>query len=138
MSGTLRITLKTGERVFINGAILRADRKVSVELLNDASFLLEQHVMNIDDATTPLRQLYYVTQQILLDPQHAQQRRDAALHVLRFVEQASPTEEVSQRLAELGEIIAKGRAFDALKLIRLMFRLEEHSVETSGERPADR
>ena len=37
---SLRIFLRPGEKVFLNGAVLRADRKVSLEVLNDVSFLL--------------------------------------------------------------------------------------------------
>jgi flagellar protein FlaF len=40
--------------------VLRADRKVSIEILNDATFLLEAHVMKVEDASTPLRQLYFI------------------------------------------------------------------------------
>ena len=45
MKSTLRISLKSGERIFINGAVLRVDRKVAVEFLNDVTFLLENHVL---------------------------------------------------------------------------------------------
>ena len=45
MSQTLRITLKANEKIYINGAVIRADRKVSLELLNDVQFLLENHVL---------------------------------------------------------------------------------------------
>ena len=45
MSGTLKITLKPNEKLYINGAVIRADRKVSLEFLNDVQFLLEAHVL---------------------------------------------------------------------------------------------
>ena len=41
----MNITLRAGERIYINGAVLRVDRKATLELLNDATFLLETHVM---------------------------------------------------------------------------------------------
>ena len=41
----MNITLRAGERFFINGAVIRIDRKASIELLNDVTFLLENHVM---------------------------------------------------------------------------------------------
>ena len=66
----MRISLaRQGERLYINGAVLRVDRKVShSNLLNDATFLLEAHVMNVSDVTTPLRQLYFITQIMLMNP----------------------------------------------------------------------
>lgn len=50
MKSTLRISLKSGERIFVNGAVLRVDRKVAVEFLNDVTFLLENHVLQPEDA----------------------------------------------------------------------------------------
>ena len=52
----MKIGLKAGERLFINGAVIRAERKTNIELLNDAVFLLEAHVLQPEEATTPLRQ----------------------------------------------------------------------------------
>ena len=37
----MHITLRPNEKIYINGAVLKVDRKVSFELLNDAVFLLE-------------------------------------------------------------------------------------------------
>ena len=71
MSKPMQLTLKAGDRVFINGAVLRANRKVTLELLNDATFLLEGHVLQPEETTTPLRQLYFVLQAALMDPQNA-------------------------------------------------------------------
>jgi flagellar biosynthesis repressor protein FlbT len=44
----MNISLRRGERIFINGAVLRVDRKVCLELLNDVTFLLESHVMQAE------------------------------------------------------------------------------------------
>jgi flagellar biosynthesis repressor protein FlbT len=55
----MNITLRAGERFFINGAVIRIDRKATVELLNDVTFLLENHVMQAKDATTLTRQIYF-------------------------------------------------------------------------------
>ncbi len=64
----MHITLRANEKIFINGAVLKVDRKTSIELMNDAVFLLEAHVMLERDATTPLRQLYYIVQLMLMEP----------------------------------------------------------------------
>ena len=64
----MNITLRAGERFFINGAVIRIDRKASIELLNDVTFLLENHVMQAKDATTLTRQIYFAVQIMLMDP----------------------------------------------------------------------
>ena len=68
MTKPFSISLKPGERIFINGAVVRVDRKVSIEFLNDVTFLLEAHVMQPEQTTTPFRQLYFIVQTMLMDP----------------------------------------------------------------------
>ena len=75
MKNTLKISLKPNEKIYINGAVLRVDRKVSIELLNDVQFLLENHVLQAEEASTPLRQLYFIVQVMLMNPQGADQAR---------------------------------------------------------------
>ena len=75
MKNTLSISLKPNEKIFINGAVLRVDRKVAIEFLNDVQFLLENHVLQAEDASTPLRQLYFIAQMILINPEGAEQAR---------------------------------------------------------------
>src|SRR5438128_1925103 len=64
----MNISLRADEKLYINGAVLRVDRKVTIELLNDVTFLLEAHVMQANDANTPLRQIYFVVQIMPMDP----------------------------------------------------------------------
>ncbi|MBV8593471.1 MAG: hypothetical protein JOZ27_04120, partial [Caulobacteraceae bacterium] len=64
----MNITLRAGERLYINGAVIRVDRKATIELLNDVTFLLENHVMQAKDATTLTRQIYFAVQVMLMDP----------------------------------------------------------------------
>ena len=55
---TIQISLRAGQRIFVNGAVIRADRKVTLELLNDATFLLATAQLEIqawNDAKTTLR-----------------------------------------------------------------------------------
>ncbi len=75
MKKPMQISLKAGERIYINGAVIRVDRKVSLELLNDVAFLLEAHVLQVDETTTPLRQLYFILQTMLMDPLNAEATR---------------------------------------------------------------
>ena len=68
MKNTLKISLKPNEKIYLNGAVIRVDRKVTIELLNDVQFLLESHVLQTDEASTPLRQLYFILQVMLMNP----------------------------------------------------------------------
>jgi len=49
----MHLSLRAGEKIYLNGAVIKVDRKVSIELLNDVTFLLEAHVLTTNDTTTP-------------------------------------------------------------------------------------
>ncbi len=126
MSSTLRICLKSGDRIFVNGAVLRADRKVTLEILNDVTFLLEHHVIGEEDATTPLRRLYFHVQTILTEPASAARERDAARAIVDRLSSATDDDvAIAERLATIAEMIERERPFEALKSIRALFPIED-------------
>ena len=71
MSKPIQINLRPNERIYINGAVVRVDRRVTLELMNDVTFLLESHVLQPEQTTTTLRQLYFVAQSVLMEPANA-------------------------------------------------------------------
>lgn len=127
---SMHLSLRANERLFLNGAVLRPDRKVTLELLNDATFLLENHVLQVEDTYTPLRQLYFAGQAILMDPQNAGASRalfDAMAAELRGVLSSITLREgvvAAQRQ------VACDRTFHALKTLRSLFAEEEALLGT--------
>jgi flagellar biosynthesis repressor protein FlbT len=126
MNKSFSISLKAGEKIFVNGAVLRVDRKVSIEFLNDVAFLLEAHVMQPEQTTTPLRQLYFVIQTMLVDPTNASATRqlfDASYH--RVYDALPPRPDLRRALWEIQHSVETGRYFDALKTLRGCFAIED-------------
>ena len=128
----MNISLRADEKLYINGAVLRVDRKVTIELLNDVTFLLEAHVMQANDANTPLRQIYFVVQIMLMDPSAA----PAALELSRkLIDAALRTFENRQILSGLKAIdgmVVCARYFDAMKALRALFPIEQAAM--TGDR----
>jgi flagellar protein FlbT len=124
MKSAIRISLRNGERIYINGAVIRVDRKVSIELLNDVTFLLESQVMQVQDATTPLRQLYFVVQLMLMNPSDTQNAAELCGRQLQALRLAFTNVEILAGLRATEELIAIGRYFEALKTIRGLFPAE--------------
>ncbi len=125
----MNISLKRGERIYINGAVLRVDRKVCIELLNDVTFLLENHVMQAADATTPLKQLYFAVQLMLISPNDT----DAALYLARDLMSTcaiglKSDSRVVEGLSLVARLIDSKRYFDALKILRGLFPLEAEAT----------
>ncbi len=125
----MRISLRAGEKIFLNGAVIRVDRKVSLELLNDVTFLLEAHVLQADQTTTPLRQLYFVVQTILIDPKDGINAKLMLDHMLSRMVETFKNEEIREGLVKVRDQIARGRAFDALKTIRGLYPIEQGIIE---------
>lgn len=130
MAGGLKITLRAGERIFINGGVLRVDRKVSIELMNDVIFLLEQHVMKPEDTTTPLKQLYFMIQMMLMDPALHMKARTMARESVSNLLKSISDRQFNQGLIETADLLDNDRPFDALKKVRTMLPLEAAGMIT--------
>lgn len=118
------IGLRARERIYVNGAVLRADRKVVLEFLNDVDFLLEQHVMQVDDATTPVRQLYFAGQAILLDRDGRREARALFLHLAANLGRVLTTPVLRDGIDGAVEAVVADRPFDALRILRRLFDTE--------------
>lgn len=132
MKSSLRISLKAGERIFINGAVLRVDRKVAVEFLNDVTFLLENHVLQPEQASTPLKQLYFIVQMMLINPEGAEQAMGMFRKSVVMLLTCFKNDEVLAELKHIDGMVTQGRAFEALKAIRALYPTEEQILNTSA------
>jgi len=130
MTAKMRFSLKAGERIFINGAVLAVSQKVTLSLLNDARFLLESHVLQLTEATTPMRQLYFVVQSLLINPQEEEKGMIAFRNMHQAVSVITTDEHVKAQLERVEGFVAAGRTFEALKVIRTLFE----AVETPASR----
>lgn len=121
MSRSINLSLRGNERIFINGAVLRVDRKVTIELLNDATFLMEAHVLQVEQATTPIRQLYFIAQAMLIDPSNADRVWKAYADVDQAIVASDPGAEVTSALAAARNFLTAGRPFEVLRILRGLF-----------------
>ena len=124
MKSTLRLSLKPNEKIYLNGAVVRVDRKVTIELLNDVQFLLESHVLQAQDASTPMRQLYFIVQIMLMSPDDASQARAMFQHSLRMLLAAVEDAQILATLKQIDRLVAENELYEALKAIRGLYRAE--------------
>lgn len=126
----MKIYLRANERIFINGAVLRVDRKVSLELLNDTTFLLENHVIQKEDANTPLKQLYFVVQLMLMDPGAKDQAMEVFREMVKDMLATISNEELLNGIKAVDVDVSSGNPFPALKTIRALFPVEAEIMTT--------
>jgi flagellar protein FlbT len=132
---TMQISLRAGQRFYLNGAVIRADRKVTLELLNNANFLLDSHVLQENETTTPLRQLYFVAQTMLIDPSAATKTKQLFASMAATIQSTFSSSVVKDGLKEAAAMIEDGRIFEALKALRQLFPAEA-AILATGTAPA--
>lgn len=132
---SMRLSLRANEKIFINGAILKVDRKVSFELLNDATFLLESHVLQADQTTTPLRQLYFVVQTLLIDPKNGAIAKAMFDRMLMSTAGIFEDRAILAGLEQIDTLVDGGRHFEALKQLRLLFPTEAEIIAAENLAP---
>jgi flagellar protein FlbT len=68
----LSIKLKPGERLIVNGGVLRNSGKstIALDVLNKVTLLQERDLMLPEQADTPLRTLYFLVQMMHLEPEN--------------------------------------------------------------------
>ncbi len=130
------ITLRAGERFFINGAVIRIDRKASIELLNDVTFLLENHVMQAENATTLIRQIYFAVQIMLMDPAAAASAAPLADSLVESALVSYRAPQLTERLQGVAASLARQRYFEALKALRGLFALEDQELAPPAAAPS--
>lgn len=139
MKNTLKISLKANEKIYINGAVVRADRKVSLELLNDVQFLLESHVLQPSQASTPLRQLYFILQVMLVDPVGAVEARDMFRRSLPLLLATFDNPEILASLKHIDGLVAENHVYEALKTIRSLYPIEQRVMAGNDQQtPVER
>ncbi len=124
----MNISLRRGEKIYINGAVFRVDRKVCIELLNDVTFLLENHVMQASEATTHLKQLYFVIQMMLIAPKDVSSAIGLYRKILTSCGDAFSDRRITDGLSVAARMVDAGRYFEGLKTVRALFPVEAEIV----------
>ncbi|CDX31923.1 putative flagellum biosynthesis repressor protein FlbT [Mesorhizobium sp. SOD10] len=135
MTNTLKISLKPNEKIYINGAVIRVDRKVTIELMNDVQFLLESHVIQADQASTPLRQLYFIVQIMLINPAGAAEARDMFRRSLPMLIASFDNQDICNSLKQIDRMVGEDEIYEALKAIRALYPLERRALEGNDDIP---
>jgi flagellar protein FlbT len=133
---TMNISLRRGERIFVNGAVLRVDRKVCLELLNDVTFLLENHVMQAEDATTPLKQLYFAIQAMLISPNDCEAALQLCREMLVALNGTVRDSRILTGLRAAIQHIEDKKHFEALKDVRSLFPIEAELMNLQNDEGA--
>lgn len=122
----LKLILKPGERVAINGAVLvNADRRASLLIENQARVLRERDIMQPAGADTPAKRIYLPLMMMYLDPATAAEMMpEYKARLAEFTDAVSDREALAS-CARLNAHVANGETYKAMTLCRSLIEFEK-------------
>lgn len=129
----LRIALKDGERIVVNGAVLRSVGRTELRVESQAALLRGREIMTPDEATTPARQLYFHTMMAYIDPDGREGHERAVVDSLGTVARLLPSPPASGIAMSYAANAAGMHFYRALADCRKLIALESEAL-ASAER----
>jgi flagellar protein FlbT len=129
---TLRISLKDGEKMIVNGAVLRACGRTEVMVENRAAILRGREVMAPDEADTPARRLYFACMMAYIDPAGAERHHDGIVELLAELVGAFISPDARGACVRLANLLALGHYYKALAECRALIDHEAGLLPRPG------
>ena len=130
----LKLSLKPGEKLVLNGAVLsNGDKRASLIIQNKACLLREKDIMQPEAATTPARRIYLPIMMMYLDPEGGEQYyNDFALRMTEFMG-AIHNHQALATCIEISRNVMSGAYYRALMLCKKLFDFERERLSYDPE-----
>lgn len=132
---TLRISLRDGEPVIVNGAVLRARGRTELHLENEATILRGRDVMKPEEATSPAKRLYFACMMAYIDPSNPEKHRPAVLEGLEALLGALVSREAKSVCVSFAQKVASGNFYAALADCRWLIAYEADAMSRLDSAP---
>jgi len=124
----LRLTLRPGEKLFLNGAVVvNGESRADLTLLNGVSILREKDILAEEAADTPCKRIYFLLQLMYIDPasraDYLETLRKSISEVARAARSTLPL------LDPIGEQVALGDYYQAMKHAKKLIAYEKELLE---------
>ena len=134
---TLRISLKDGEKMIVNGAVLRAVGRTDLVVENHAALMRGREIMSPDEATTPARRLYFACMLGYLGGEDGvQAQHEAIVEMLGDLMAAFEAEEAKAICASIAHRLATRDYYRALADCRTLIAYETKALARIDARAA--
>lgn len=129
----LKISLKSGERLFINGAAIANGRHpCELTILNNVQVLREREILHEEQADTPCKRVYLAVQLMYMDPANLSRYHELFLQLVREIIGAAPS--LTPLVGAIGELVSRGEYYAALKQARALMKEEAKLLDSvAGE-----
>jgi flagellar biosynthesis repressor protein FlbT len=130
----LKLSLKPNEKIVLNGAVIQnGDRRTTLLLQNKASVLREKDIMQIEDATTPVRRIYLpIMLMYLQGSESAEQYNEFALRMTEFMSVVR-LPSILEECVGMSREVMSGEYYKALSRCRKLMDYEADRLGKEGE-----
>lgn len=125
---SLRISLRDGEKMVINGAVLRAVGRTDLIVENHAAILRGREVMAPEEADSPARQLYFTCMMAYIHPEELTTYQGRMLDQLRDLIEALEAEDAKAACISFAHRVAKRDYYRALSDCRTLIQYETEAL----------
>jgi flagellar biosynthesis repressor protein FlbT len=130
----LKLSLKPGEKFVVNGAVIvNGDRRASLIIQNKVSILRERDVMTPEEASSPIRRVYFQVMMMYLDPQDEQGYYEEFMRLISEFMTAIRNPAALMECIGIIEDVQARRLYKGLMTCRKLFAFED---ERLGHVPA--
>lgn len=130
---SLRISLRNGEPVIINGAVLRAVGRTDLVVENTATVLRGRDVMKPEEANTPARRLYFACMMAYIDADNLEKHQELLLAQLEDLVSALEAQEAKAVCLRFAQKVAMGQFYAALSDCRWLTQYEAEILGRTAE-----
>jgi flagellar protein FlbT len=128
---SLKITLKSNERLIVGGAVVRNGGKGTVLFIeNTIPILREKDILGEKDANTPCKRVYFTIQLMYIDEPNVPQYRSAYSELAREILKAAPS--TASLVEQINERIETGNYYQALKTAKNLIDYEEELLKNAN------
>ncbi len=125
----LKLSLKPGERLVLNGAVLQnGDRRGVILLQNKASVLREKDIMQEDEANSPSRRIYFAVMMMYIDGANAANYHEPFIHRLQEFMGAIRNPDVLADCVSISRQVLAQEYYKALMLCRKLIAYEDERL----------
>ena len=128
---SLKITLKSNERLIVGGAVVKNGGKGTVLYIeNTIPILREKDILGEKDANTPCKRVYFTIQLMYIDEANVPRYRSAYMELAGDILKAAPS--TATLVHQINERIEAGTYYQALKIARNLIDYEEELLKNAN------
>lgn len=128
---SLKITLKSNERLIVGGAVVRNGGKGTVLFIeNTVPILREKDILGEKEANTPCRRVYFTIQLMYIDEVNVPKYVSAYAELAGDILKAAPSTRAF--IEQINERVQGGNYYQALKLAKNLIDYEEELLKNAN------